>query len=294
MGESPNNEFIHVQIEIIIDLLRSGFRLEQIKAISKTVNERNLKSNYRARRKLAGISFSNFSAFFHKNWRENDILWGRLDGAERLVSIVLNSNTLANSSNQSNLPEKQLLKARSSIIDELHGAILQKSDLINNAQEKSKEIPKDAKSLLSKTKLIKYVRNKYNVERSLSPKATFKATSRSLKILRKIVSKENLGTLPRLTTTALLAALQGIIRICTPGGIAAGIFTLFYLTISAFSVLTLFFNDSSSSLMSVITMAGFILGSGFFFIATLLLFVAWGALKIFITNRLMKLVSDKQ
>ena len=32
--------------------------------------------------KLDGVSISHFGAFFEKSWRENDYLWGRLDGAE--------------------------------------------------------------------------------------------------------------------------------------------------------------------------------------------------------------------
>ncbi|WP_315760041.1 patatin-like protein [Sphingomonas sp. Y38-1Y] len=40
---------------------------------------------------LKGIQFHNFGAFFSRAYRENDYLWGRLHGAERLVDIVLTS-----------------------------------------------------------------------------------------------------------------------------------------------------------------------------------------------------------
>ena len=39
--------------------------------------------------KLAGSSLGHFGAFLARQWRENDILWGRLDGAERLISALL-------------------------------------------------------------------------------------------------------------------------------------------------------------------------------------------------------------
>ncbi len=42
-----------------------------------------------ARRKLGGASFYHFGAFLEERWRRNDILWGRLDGAERLVATVV-------------------------------------------------------------------------------------------------------------------------------------------------------------------------------------------------------------
>jgi patatin-related protein len=35
--------------------------------------------------KLAGITLGHFGAFLSPLWRENDILWGRLDGAERII-----------------------------------------------------------------------------------------------------------------------------------------------------------------------------------------------------------------
>ncbi|MCA3256155.1 MAG: patatin-like protein [Alphaproteobacteria bacterium] len=40
---------------------------------------------------LKGIGFNGFGAFFSRAWRENDYLWGRLHGAERLIDIVLST-----------------------------------------------------------------------------------------------------------------------------------------------------------------------------------------------------------
>lgn len=37
---------------------------------------------------LRGIEFYNFGAFFSRSYRENDYLWGRLHGAERVVDLV--------------------------------------------------------------------------------------------------------------------------------------------------------------------------------------------------------------
>ena len=46
-----------------------------------------------ARATLRGIEFYNFGAFFSRAYRENDYLWGRLHGADRMVDIV--ASTLA-------------------------------------------------------------------------------------------------------------------------------------------------------------------------------------------------------
>jgi patatin-related protein len=43
----------------------------------------------RANHKLAGTALGAFGAFLDEGWRENDILWGRLDGAERIIVSLL-------------------------------------------------------------------------------------------------------------------------------------------------------------------------------------------------------------
>ena len=44
-----------------------------------------------ARATLKGIQFNNFGAFFSRTYRENDYLWGRLHGADRLIDIVVSA-----------------------------------------------------------------------------------------------------------------------------------------------------------------------------------------------------------
>ncbi len=40
---------------------------------------------------LKGIEFNNFGAFFSRSYRENDYLWGRLHGSERMIDIILST-----------------------------------------------------------------------------------------------------------------------------------------------------------------------------------------------------------
>jgi hypothetical protein len=40
---------------------------------------------------LKGIEFNNFGAFFSRAYRENDYLWGRLHGVDRLVDILVSA-----------------------------------------------------------------------------------------------------------------------------------------------------------------------------------------------------------
>ena len=40
---------------------------------------------------LKGIQFLTFGAFFSRSYRENDYLWGRLHGAERMIDIAIST-----------------------------------------------------------------------------------------------------------------------------------------------------------------------------------------------------------
>ena len=40
---------------------------------------------------LKGIQFNSFGAFFSRAYRENDYLWGRLHGAERMIDICVST-----------------------------------------------------------------------------------------------------------------------------------------------------------------------------------------------------------
>ena len=46
--------------------------------------------------KLAGDQLNAFGGFFKKSWRSNDILWGRLDGLNRIVEALLTPDMLKN------------------------------------------------------------------------------------------------------------------------------------------------------------------------------------------------------
>lgn len=54
---------------------------------------------------LKGIEFNNFGAFFSRAYRENDYLWGRLHGADRLIDLLI--STMPAGSTMSN---EQMLK----------------------------------------------------------------------------------------------------------------------------------------------------------------------------------------
>ena len=66
------------------------------------------------RRKLAGTALMSFGAFIDRGWRKNDMLWGRLDGAERLITALLPPTPNPPDSNE---------ETRNNLIKEAHIAI---------------------------------------------------------------------------------------------------------------------------------------------------------------------------
>jgi hypothetical protein len=67
------------------------------------------------RRKLAGTALMSFGAFIDRGWRKNDMLWGRLDGAERLITALLPPTRSKPDPNE---------EIRNNLIREAHIAIL--------------------------------------------------------------------------------------------------------------------------------------------------------------------------
>ena len=80
---------------------------------TKLINERREKKTSAdgvGRRKLAGVALHHFGAFLDRTWRQNDIMWGRLDGAERLITALM--------------PDPKDKGVRDEMIRQAHSAIL--------------------------------------------------------------------------------------------------------------------------------------------------------------------------
>ena len=84
------------------------FRISPEDATS-LVNERE---TGRPREKLAGRALMSFGAFLDEGWRRNDMLWGRLDGAERIITALLPAS------------DDKTKAIRADLIKEAHLAIL--------------------------------------------------------------------------------------------------------------------------------------------------------------------------
>lgn len=135
------------------------------------------------RRKLAGTAFFHFGGFLSSDWRKNDILWGRLDAAERILTTLL-----------PNHPSREVLieKAQWSIVQE--------------------EFPSQYHNLSE-------FRKSYEVERNLDPELIFSSFRSAVqvvgKILRGLVSNVWGKRLIRVMTW-LICLLGVLVRIALP------------------------------------------------------------------------------
>jgi patatin-related protein len=203
VGEADAVEVIRISPEDATSLIDERAEMKEIEG-----NEAQSRkpSGRRPRRKLAGTTLRNFGAFLDDSWRKNDIMWGRLDGAERLISALL--------------PEPEDACIRAALITEAHMTILaaelpaldttmarirartnagEKFDAIlqDVLKERREQDPCDdtnkavAFDSIQRRDLYEYVKTEYTVDRDLDPQAVLRLMSRSTQVVGKMF--ENLA-----------------------------------------------------------------------------------------------------
>ena len=213
------------------------FRISPEDAVS-VIDERN---DAKGRRKLAGVVLFNFGGFLDEAWREYDVLWGRLDGAERLITSVL--------------PDPEDEGIRADLIRQVHVEIL--ADLAKAAQDKKlgeviassmmrkveandpdhlrmlpsekianqKLIADVVNSMMSRDRLLEFMRKEYVVDRRLDAKPVLEAISRSTQVIGKmfedIASRSRLSSHSKhLTWIARFGSVfWGLVQLAVPGSI---------------------------------------------------------------------------
>lgn len=154
--------------------------------------------------KLAGSALGHFGAFLARQWRQNDILWGRLDGAERIIAALLPNHPL----------RRQLIgEAQAQIICETiepmgekeRNALLAESlmrtrtrkseskqldDFIRHLRENSTSDPKlnqRLKELIDPQKLRDYYEENFRTRSKLEPESTLRSAARATTVVGKIL-----------------------------------------------------------------------------------------------------------
>jgi hypothetical protein len=154
--------------------------------------------------KLAGSALGHFGAFLARQWRQNDILWGRLDGAERLISALLPDHPL----------RKQLIgEAQAQIVCETIGpmgeeerqALLaealmrtgtrkaepnQLDDYIGRLSTNCATDPKlqqRVKELINPNDLRQFYKDNFRLRSKLEPESTLRSAARATTVIGKIL-----------------------------------------------------------------------------------------------------------
>jgi patatin-related protein len=202
------------------------------------------------RRKLAGTALGHFGAFIDRNWRLNDIMWGRLDGAERLIQTLLPMQDPATETVRTELirlaqcrilretlvpggareltdlmcKAVQEIQARGEAKDQVD-ALLKRVLPGGTAEDKQKHLAHLLASLLSEEELIGYVRDTRDVERGTDPRQAVTNASRAVTILGRMlegisVQRNKSSMLFRWLARGGLI-LQGLVAVSLPGSFKA-------------------------------------------------------------------------
>lgn len=192
----------------------------------------------RQRRKLAGTAFSNFGAFLDAQWRYNDIMWGRLDGCERLLAALIPENkaireALLLEAQRAILREEMQPAGYAALVDCFTGSLAQKKATFSEAfndlwlqlaptdEQRSARMAQALKTIMGDDALVEYVRRYYDVNRNLNTEATMKTGARALTITGRILEGSEKRYRQQgksmVWVTRAGRVLQTLLTISTPG-----------------------------------------------------------------------------
>ena len=150
-----------------------------------------------SRCKLAGTALMSFGAFLAEDWRKNDMLWGRLDGTERIISALL--------------PEKDAT-IRDQLIKEAQMSILAEESRPNGLLPRTFEH-------ISPEEIWKHYKEKFQVNRALPANVEIDLISRATNVTGRMLEgladkhRFGLGSRMALAIAWLGAGLKRIGRI---------------------------------------------------------------------------------
>jgi len=133
--------------------------------------------------KLAGTAVMDFGAFLNRDWRLNDILWGRLDAAERIVSAVL--------------PHPDDEDKREMYIKQLRTAILRQEMRLRPADD---PVGLKAQEAIASDDVTRFLTDRYELPAGPLPKQSVKWLGRASTILGEMF-EDDVGRINRFTTS---------------------------------------------------------------------------------------------
>jgi len=160
--------------------------------------------------KLAGSALGHFGAFLARQWRENDILWGRLDGAERIITALIPNHPLR----QQLIGEAQGQIVQETIVamgEEERHALLAESlmrtrtrkaeanqldDFINRLMSNCTSDPalnQKLSDLINPNELRQFYEDNFRLRSKLEPESTLRSAARATTVIGKILDSLSKG-----------------------------------------------------------------------------------------------------
>jgi len=172
----------------------------------------SLKKKEESHTKLLGTKLGNFGAFFNRQWRENDMLWGRLDGAECLINALL--------------PDPADTLQRERFIRKAQQAILQD---FQNTETGMTALPSSSSTATDDpTSLINEFTQRYKISTEFPSKDTLEVTGRAARVtgdlLGNLADKYPALTNPAGIISRISQIFLGIVQIAIPESIPSLIF----------------------------------------------------------------------
>jgi patatin-related protein len=194
------------------------------------------------RHKLAGAAVGHFGAFLDRVWRQNDIFWGRLDGAERIITALLPRDT--DKVEREKLVEEAHLAIIRDFVKPTERAVLSQilARAIAENPSKSpsetrlrelvkktfsgpldKEIDRVLTACLNERDYLSYLKNDFEVDRALNPRRTVESLSRATRvtggILEQMAEQYGLEHSPVAWVSRLGQIFWGLVMVSVPGSL---------------------------------------------------------------------------
>ena len=209
--------------------------------------------------KLAGTALGHFGAFLDPLWRRNDIMWGRLDGAERIITALLPDDP--------KLARLLVGEAHAAIV---HEAIAKKGaneakDLLCEAGMRPGSRKPDAglisefignlkgydsagllKTLVHEEGLRQHYLDTFATRSKLNPESTLRTTSRATTVLGKMLNalsnKRNVDSSMVAWIARSGQLLSGLVEVAVPRSMPSLVFRYWLKLLYLFEVLLIVFS----------------------------------------------------
>jgi patatin-related protein len=194
-----------------------------------------------ARRKLAGTVFFNFGAFLDRVWRANDLLWGRLDAAERLISALLPHpdddgirRALVDEANRAILEEYLTPAARTEVSRLVVASLVSATSgepaesAVRALVQRLRDAPLDGRlaailtACLDEDEVLAHFAEAYEVGRDIDRPRALRTLARSAKVVGRMLESITARRAKEAPKTAWLTrsatVFWGLVEVAVPGG----------------------------------------------------------------------------